>query len=82
MAVRWKTQGGLISPTLFNGVVNVLLRKWLDFTAEDQEVSQEGLVINVGTCMGFLYSDDSMIGAQDLHCLQNVLNVLIDLFRR
>ena len=82
MAVRWKTQGGLISPTLFNMVVNVLVRTWFAFTAEDQAVAQEGLVLNVGTCMGLLYSDISMIRAQDLHCLQNVLNVLISLFRR
>ena len=63
-------------------VVNVLVRTWLAFTAEDQAVAQDVLVLNVGTCMGLLYSDNSMIGAQDLHCLQNVLNILIGLFRR
>ena len=52
MAVRWKTQGGLISPTLFNGVVDDLVRKWLAMMAEDQNVVQEELVLNVGTCMG------------------------------
>ena len=82
MAVRWKTQGGLISPTLFNVVVDDLVGKWLAMTAEDQAVAQEGLVLNVRTCMVLLYSDYSMIGAQDLHWLQNVLNVLIGLFRR
>ena len=82
MAVRWKTQGGLISHTLFNVVVDDLVRTWFAIAAEDQAVAQEGLVLNVGTCMRILYSDDSMIGAQDLHCLQHVLNFLIGLFRR
>ena len=82
MAVGWKTQGGLISLTMFNVVVDDLVGKWLAMTAEDQEVAQEVFVINVRTCMGLLYSDYSMIGAQDLHCLHNVLNVLISLFRR
>ena len=41
MAIQWKKQRGIISPTLFNVVVNDLARKWLAMTAEYQTVAQE-----------------------------------------
>ena len=36
---RGTTQGGLISLTLFNVVVNNVVRKWLAMTAKDQTVA-------------------------------------------
>ena len=45
-------KGRIISPTLFNVVVNIMIRAWLAMTAEYQVVAQEILVLNVGICLG------------------------------
>ena len=37
-ATRGKTQGGLVSPTIFNVVVNNVIRTCMDMTVEDQRV--------------------------------------------
>ena len=58
----WETtQGGLISLTLFNVVVDNMVRTCLAMTVEYQTVAQEGLRINVGICLGVLYDDNGMI---------------------
>ena len=42
-ATRGTTQGGLVSLTLFNVVVDNVIRTWLAMTVEDQRVDQDGL---------------------------------------
>ena len=79
---RGTTQGRLISPTLFYLIVNNVVRNWLSLTVEDKLVAHEVLVLVVGRCLGLLYSDDSVVGLQDLEWLNVALNVLIGLFRR
>ena len=55
-------QGGLITPTLFNVVVDNVVWTWLEITAEYQAVAQEGLDLNVGRCLGVFYAYKIMIG--------------------
>ena len=62
MATQGTTQGGLISPTLFNVVVNNMVWTWLAMTKEDRAMAQERLCINVGRCLGFFYADNGMLG--------------------
>ena len=53
--------GGLISPTLFNVVVDNVVRTWLDMTSEDQSVAHEGLGLNVGIRLVVFYAIYVMI---------------------
>ena len=63
-------------------VVDNVVWMWLALTVKDHMVVQEGLGLNVGRCLGFFYTDDGMVEAQESEWLQKSLNVLIDLFYR
>ena len=65
LATRGSTQGGLVSPTLFNVVVNNVIRTFLDMTVEDQRVDHDGLGETVGRCLGVFYADDGMVGSRE-----------------
>ena len=43
-ATRGTTQGGLLSLTIFNVVVDNVIRTWLAMTVEDQRVDHYGLL--------------------------------------
>ena len=51
-STRGTTQDGIISPTLFNLIVDNMVQNWLVLMMEDQLVAQEGLGVAVGRCMG------------------------------
>ena len=74
-------QGGIISVTMFNVVVDNVVRMWLAETVENQAVTQELLGLNMGRCLVFFYNNDGMIGSRDSEQLQNALNVLSRLFQ-
>ena len=59
---RGETQGGLISPTLFNIIKENVVRNWIALMVEDELVSHEGLELAVGQCLGLFYADDGMVG--------------------
>ena len=71
-----------MSPILFNVVVDNVVWTWLTLTVKCQTLAQEGLVLIVGRCLGFFNANNNMVGAWDSEWLQNVLNVLIGLFKR
>ena len=79
---RGKTQSGLVSLTLFNMVVENVIRTRLSMMVEYQRVYQYGLVETVGRCVGVFYADDGMVGSRDSYWLQHAMNALVDLFRR
>ena len=54
-------QGGLISLTLLNVVVDNVVHMWMIMTVEDQAVVQECLGLNGGRCMVVFYANDDMI---------------------
>ena len=78
---RVKTQGGLISLTLFNIVVNFFIRTCLDMKVEDQRVVHNRMGEAVGSCLGVFYADESMVGSRDYEWLHHLMNVLVGLFR-
>ena len=57
----WKTEGRLIFPTLFNFIVNNVVRKLLAMTVEDQLIEYERLVIVVGRCLGLFHEDNIIV---------------------
>ena len=61
----WRTaQVDIISPNLFNMVVDNVVRTWLVIIIKDQIVALEGLVLNVGRCLVFFYANDAMVWTQ------------------
>ena len=79
---RGNTQGGLISPTLFNLIVYNVVRNCLDLTVEDQLVAQEGLGLVLGRCLVLFYDNNGMVGLWYMEWLQGAMIVLIGLFFR
>ena len=81
-ATRVTTQGGLVSPELFNVVVDNAIQTWLSMTVEYKRVSLDRVGENFGRCLGVLYANDGMVGSRDSDWLQHLMNVLIGLFRQ
>ena len=81
-STRGTNQGGLVSPTLFNLIVDNVVQNWLALTVEYQLVSQEVLVLAVGRCMGLFYDDDGVVVLCNLEWLRVNLNVLIGPFHQ
>ena len=73
-------QVSLVSPTLFNVVVDNAILTWLAMTVEYQRVYQYGLVETFGQCLGVFYNDDNMVRSRDPDWLQHSMNVLVSLF--
>ena len=63
---RVTTQDGLVSLTLFNVVVDNVIRTWMYMTVEYQRVDHDGLGKTVGRCLGFFDVNYLMAGSQDL----------------
>ena len=56
------------------------MSNWLTLTVGDQLVTQEGMGLVVGMCLGLFYVDDSVVGLRDPKWIQGELHVLIGLF--
>ena len=65
-------------PTLFNLIVDNVVRKCLALTVEDQLVSKEGLGLALGRCLGLFYAKARVVGSWDPEWLQGSLNVIIE----
>ena len=78
---RCKTQGGLVSLTLFNVVVNNVIRIWLDMTVEDQRVAHDKMGETIGRCLAVFYAENGMVVSHESEWLQNEMNVLVGIFR-
>ena len=81
-AARGTTQGGMKPPTLLNVEVDSVVRYWLPMKVGDNAVIHDGLGHGVGRILGVFYEEDSILGLQDLECIQGSLNVLIGLLLR
>ena len=79
---RGTTQGGLFSLTLFNVVVDNVIRTWMSMTVEDQRVAHDRLVETVGRCLGVYYADYGMVASREPDYLQKFMNFRIGLFQK
>ena len=76
------TQGGLVSLTLLNVVVDNVITTWLEMIVEDQRLTNDGLGDTVRRCLGVFYANNGMVSSRDPDWLQNTTNILVGLFRR
>ena len=70
-----------MSPTLFNLVMENIIRTWLAMIVEDQRLVHYELRESVGRCMGGFYANEGMVGSRDPDWLQHSMNLLVNLFR-
>ena len=79
---RGTMQGVLVSPTMFNVMVENTIRTCLAITVEYQRVSHDGQGDTFGQFLGVLYANNGMVGSHESYWIQQTMNVLISLFRR
>ena len=76
---RGVTQGDPLSPTIFNVVVDVVVRHWvMDVIAEAE--AQGGLVKEGRHQTALFYANDGMVASSDPGWLQGAFNTLVGLF--
>ena len=75
------TQGNPLSPTIFNIVVDVVVRHWVMLAVEDAEKRRERGKEGRHQATLF-YADDSMVASSDPRCLQWSFNALVGLLKR
>ena len=76
---RGVTQGDPLSPTIFNVVVDAVVRHWLEGlkTAKEEKGAKGG-----GHFSAVFYTDDGMVGATDPKWLQGAFSALVAIFDR
>ena len=82
LATLGTTQGSLVYPTLFNVVVENVIRTWFAMIVEDQRVAQKGMLEAVGQFLVVFYTKDGMVGSIDAKWLQHSMKILVGLFPR
>jgi hypothetical protein len=80
-ALRGVTQGGPLSPRIFNIMVDAVVREWLRQIMSD-EVAIEGIGDEIRTMLACFYADDGLVACRDPDLLQRALDALTALFDR
>ena len=75
------TQGDLLSPTLFNMVVDSVIRDWVTVLVATKQ-GMEGLGLFIRDLAAYFYADDGLIGSTQLERLQRAFGVLAGIFSR
>ena len=79
---RCATQGDVVSPTLSNVFVDVVVRKWLADVMDNITAAFSGLqCADIGRMSSLFYADDGAIGSKNHEWLQNATQHLCNLFR-
>ena len=77
------TQGDPLSPTIFNVVVEAVVRHWVTSVIADADAEERGNMVREGIHQAALfYADDGMVASSDPRWLQGVFSTLVGLFDR
>ena len=77
---RVVTQGNPLLPTIFNVVVDAVIKKWLTVVGLPQEDIGQGLGESIQTLTALFYADDVIVASPENARLQGAFNVLTGLF--
>ena len=80
-AFRGVTQGGPLSPRIFNMMVDALVREWLRRLL-GEETARYGYGAAVRELMAILYADDTILASRDPVALQKALDIIVELSER
>ena len=78
---RGVTQGDPLSPTIFNVVVDAVVRHWV-MIALDKAEKKEKRGKKGRHQAALFYADDGMVASPDPRCLQWAFNALVNLFEQ
>ena len=78
---RGVTQGDPLSPTMFNVVVDAVVRHWVAVMVECAE-ERSGRVQEGRHQNALFYADDDMVASSDLRWLHGAFSTLVGLFNR
>jgi hypothetical protein len=74
-AGRGVTQGGPLSPTRFNVVVDAVIRHWLSIVCEDA-MDTEGFGLECQRKTALFYADDGLVASTDEEWLQGAFDLI------
>ena len=80
-AQRGVTQGGPVSPKIFNIMVDAIVREWISQLVGDEAVST-GLKDAIKILLAIFYADDGYIASRSKEQLQEAIDLLAELFDR
>ena len=80
-ARRGVTQGGPLSPRIFDTMVDAIVREWLRRTIGDGAMAA-GIGEEIRSFLAAFYADDGLIQSRDPARLQTSLDTLVSLFER
>ena len=79
---RRLNQGVPLSPTIFNLVVDAIIRHWVTVVGVPQEGTIQGLGESIQTLAALSYANDGLIASPESTCLQEAFGVLSSLFEQ
>jgi Reverse transcriptase (RNA-dependent DNA polymerase) len=76
------TQGGLLSPQIFNIQIDAVVRHWFHLLTNNNGITQHRIGHHAAELLPLFYADDGHLGTIDLTLLEGSLNTLLTLFQR
>ena len=80
-AFRGVTQGGPLSPRIFNVMVDAVVRAWIAQML-GAEAAEHGYGEELRKILAIFYADDALLASRDPALLQEALDVMVALFER
>eukprot|EP00978_Attheya_sp_CCMP212_P003779 scaffold8023_cov54-Attheya_sp.AAC.7 len=80
-ATRGVTQGDPVPPTIFNIMVDAVIRYWLSLAC-GKDASRDGLCYEVKEQCVLFYADDELLSARNKDWVQDSFDILIRIFER
>jgi hypothetical protein len=74
------TQGGIVSPTIFNMIVDGVVRSWLHGLSQEGNGVDTALAVNIQEQLVCFYAEDGLLPSRDPEWLQMAFDRLIPLF--